>query len=150
MRCNELHCLHISVASDTHLCQHLWAAMHKRKYLMVLHQQEEETVHICTKRPTFYCIITPPEGAVKLIYFHCSVPMSACDVWRQNKFCKCVCISNGTVFSPSSLSVPDLTPNIGLFWYFFAEMFEHFRLFFLCVFQINVFFYTIPLSIKLK
>ncbi|XP_028854555.1 phosphatidylinositol glycan anchor biosynthesis class U protein [Denticeps clupeoides] len=48
------------------------------------------------------------------------------------------------------LSVPDLTPNIGLFWYFFAEMFEHFRLFFICVFQINVFFYTIPLSIKLK
>uniref|UniRef100_A0A8C6WPV9 Phosphatidylinositol glycan anchor biosynthesis, class U n=1 Tax=Neogobius melanostomus TaxID=47308 RepID=A0A8C6WPV9_9GOBI len=48
------------------------------------------------------------------------------------------------------LSVPDLTPNIGLFWYFFAEMFEHFRLFFLCVFQINIFFYTIPLSIKLK
>nr|XP_040060636.1 LOW QUALITY PROTEIN: phosphatidylinositol glycan anchor biosynthesis class U protein [Gasterosteus aculeatus aculeatus] len=48
------------------------------------------------------------------------------------------------------LSVPDLTPNIGLFWDFFAEMFEHFRLFFLCVFQINVFFYTLPLSIKLK
>ncbi|XP_068171315.1 phosphatidylinositol glycan anchor biosynthesis class U protein isoform X1 [Antennarius striatus] len=48
------------------------------------------------------------------------------------------------------LSVPDLTPNIGLFWYFFAEMFEHFRLFFLCVFQINTFFYTIPLSIKLR
>uniref|UniRef100_A0A3Q4H2X4 Phosphatidylinositol glycan anchor biosynthesis, class U n=1 Tax=Neolamprologus brichardi TaxID=32507 RepID=A0A3Q4H2X4_NEOBR len=65
-------------------------------------------------------------------------------------FMQRVCISNGTVFSRSSLSVPDLTPNIGLFWYFFAEMFEHFRLFFLCVFQINVFFYTIPLSIKLK
>ncbi|XP_040294109.1 LOW QUALITY PROTEIN: phosphatidylinositol glycan anchor biosynthesis class U protein [Bufo bufo] len=48
------------------------------------------------------------------------------------------------------LSVPDLTPNIGLFWYFFAEMFAHFSLFFVCVFQINVFFYTVPLSIKLK
>ncbi|XP_077384917.1 phosphatidylinositol glycan anchor biosynthesis class U protein isoform X1 [Festucalex cinctus] len=48
------------------------------------------------------------------------------------------------------LSVPDVTPNIGLFWYFFAEMFEHFRLFFLCVFQINNFIYTVPLSIKLK
>ncbi|XP_068120314.1 phosphatidylinositol glycan anchor biosynthesis class U protein [Hyperolius riggenbachi] len=48
------------------------------------------------------------------------------------------------------LSVPDLTPNIGLFWYFFAEMFEHFSLFFVCIFQINVFFYTVPLSIKLK
>lgn len=54
------------------------------------------------------------------------------------------------MFPLSSLSVPDLTPNIGLFWYFFAEMFEHFRLFFLFVFQINVFFYTVPLSIKLK
>ncbi|TSZ40538.1 Phosphatidylinositol glycan anchor biosynthesis class U protein [Bagarius yarrelli] len=48
------------------------------------------------------------------------------------------------------LSVPDLTPNIGLFWYFFAEMFEHFRFFFICVFQINIFLYTIPLAIKLK
>ncbi|XP_069508362.1 phosphatidylinositol glycan anchor biosynthesis class U protein [Ambystoma mexicanum] len=48
------------------------------------------------------------------------------------------------------LSVPDLTPNIGLFWYFFAEMFEHFSLFFVFVFQINAFFYTIPLSVKLK
>ncbi|XP_014816679.1 PREDICTED: phosphatidylinositol glycan anchor biosynthesis class U protein isoform X2 [Calidris pugnax] len=69
-----------------------------------------------------------------------------------------VCLSffllNSWDFIPSVygfiLSVPDLTPNIGLFWYFFAEMFEHFSLFFVCVFQINVFFYTIPLAIKLK
>ena len=62
------------------------------------------------------------------------------------------CVSNAVrvPVCARSLSVPDLTPNIGLFWYFFAEMFEHFRLFFICVFQINVFFYTIPLSIKLK
>ncbi|XP_051489478.1 phosphatidylinositol glycan anchor biosynthesis class U protein isoform X1 [Apus apus] len=69
-----------------------------------------------------------------------------------------ICLSffllNSWDFIPSVygfiLSVPDLTPNIGLFWYFFAEMFEHFSLFFICVFQINVFFYTIPLAIKLK
>ncbi|KAM6113039.1 phosphatidylinositol glycan anchor biosynthesis class U protein isoform 2-T2 [Pterocles gutturalis] len=69
-----------------------------------------------------------------------------------------ICLSffllNSWDFIPSVygfiLSVPDLTPNIGLFWYFFAEMFEHFSLFFVCVFQINVFFYTIPLAIKLK
>ncbi|KAA8593602.1 hypothetical protein FQN60_009718 [Etheostoma spectabile] len=35
-------------------------------------------------------------------------------------------------------------------WDYLPSMFEHFRLFFLCVFQINVFFYTVPLSIKLK
>lgn len=48
------------------------------------------------------------------------------------------------------LKVPDLIPNLGLFWYFFTEMFEHFRLFFTCVFQINVFIFTIPLAVRLK
>ncbi|XP_050716826.1 phosphatidylinositol glycan anchor biosynthesis class U protein-like isoform X2 [Eriocheir sinensis] len=47
------------------------------------------------------------------------------------------------------LAAPDLTPNIGLFWYFFTEMFEHFRLFFLATFQINAFVYVLPLSIRL-
>lgn len=48
------------------------------------------------------------------------------------------------------LRVPDLTPNIGLFWYFFTEMFEHFRSFFLCVFQINSVLYAIPLGMILR
>jgi phosphatidylinositol glycan class U len=46
------------------------------------------------------------------------------------------------------LTIPDFTPNVGLFWYFFTEMFEHFRLFFLCVFQINAFIHSIPLTIR--
>ncbi|KAK3610024.1 hypothetical protein CHS0354_032372 [Potamilus streckersoni] len=48
------------------------------------------------------------------------------------------------------LSVPDLTPNLGVFWYFFTEMFEHFRTFFICVFQIHAFIYVVPLSIRLR
>ena len=48
------------------------------------------------------------------------------------------------------LTVPDLTPNIGLFWYFFTEAFEHFRVFFLCVFQINAFIYVLPLSVRFR
>ncbi len=48
------------------------------------------------------------------------------------------------------LFVPELTPNVGLFWYFFTEMFEHFRVFFVCTFQLNVFVYVIPLAIRLK
>lgn len=43
-----------------------------------------------------------------------------------------------------------MTPNIGLFWYFFTEMFEHFRLFFLATFQINAFVYVLPLATKLR
>lgn len=48
------------------------------------------------------------------------------------------------------LTVPDLTPNIGIFWYFFTEMFEHFRLFFLFTFQMNSFMYAIPLAVTLR
>ena len=48
------------------------------------------------------------------------------------------------------LTVPDLTPNVGLFWYFFTEAFEHFRVFFLCVFQINAFLYVLPLSVRFR
>ena len=46
-----------------------------------------------------------------------------------------------------SLTYPDLTPNIGLGWYFFIEMFDHFRAFFVCVFQLHVFAYVAPLTI---
>ncbi|XP_054164419.1 phosphatidylinositol glycan anchor biosynthesis class U protein-like [Oppia nitens] len=47
-------------------------------------------------------------------------------------------------------TVPDLTPTIGIFWYFFTEMFDHFRDFFLWTFQINAFIYVIPLAITLR
>lgn len=46
------------------------------------------------------------------------------------------------------LTVPELTPNMGIFWYFFTEMFDHFRLLFICTFQINLLLYVAPLSIK--
>ena len=49
-----------------------------------------------------------------------------------------------------SLFVPDLTPNIGLFWYFFIEMFDHYRTFFLCVFQIFAFVFVLPISVKFR
>ena len=36
-----------------------------------------------------------------------------------------------------SLTVSDLAPNVGMWWYFFTEMFDHFRAFFLGVFQVG-------------
>ncbi|XP_011561007.2 phosphatidylinositol glycan anchor biosynthesis class U protein [Plutella xylostella] len=49
------------------------------------------------------------------------------------------------------LTIPNLKPNIGLFWYFFTEMFEHFRLLFICAFQINALaLYIIPLTLRFK
>lgn len=46
--------------------------------------------------------------------------------------------------------VEDLTPNIGMFWYFFTEMFEHFLEFFTWIVQINAFIHVIPISIRFR
>ncbi|KAB2622639.1 phosphatidylinositol glycan anchor biosynthesis class U protein-like [Pyrus ussuriensis x Pyrus communis] len=48
------------------------------------------------------------------------------------------------------LTVQDLSPNIGVLWYFFAEVFDFFRNFFLIVFQMNILFMIFPLAIRLK
>lgn len=49
-----------------------------------------------------------------------------------------------------SLKIQDLTPNIGILWYFFTEMFEHFLSFYTWIAQINAFVHAIPLSIYLR
>ncbi|KAF8472153.1 GPI transamidase subunit PIG-U [Kalaharituber pfeilii] len=48
------------------------------------------------------------------------------------------------------LLLPDLTPNVGLWWYFFIEMFDSFREFFLCVFQLHLLIYVGGLTIRLR
>ncbi|PUZ77123.1 hypothetical protein GQ55_1G345500 [Panicum hallii var. hallii] len=48
------------------------------------------------------------------------------------------------------LTVKDLSPNIGVLWYFFAEVFDFFRSFFLIVFNMNILFMVLPLAIRLK
>ena len=50
----------------------------------------------------------------------------------------------------TALLTNDLQPNIGLFWYYFTEIFTHFRVFFLFVFQYHLFIYFIPLTWRLK
>ncbi|KAG8811303.1 hypothetical protein FRC17_002532 [Serendipita sp. 399] len=50
----------------------------------------------------------------------------------------------------ATLTVPDLTPNVGLWWYFFTEMFDHFRDFFLMTFTAFTTISTIPLTLKFQ
>jgi phosphatidylinositol glycan class U len=65
----------------------------------------------------------------------------ATDTWSAER----VLQSYGT-----SVLTSDLQPNIGLFWYYFTEIFTHFRAFFLFVFQYHLFIYFIPLTWRLK
>ena len=48
------------------------------------------------------------------------------------------------------LTLSDLTPNVGLWWYFFIEMFDSFKSFFLAVFWLHLSSYTGGLSIRLR
>ncbi|KAL9100775.1 MAG: hypothetical protein Q9163_003892 [Psora crenata] len=48
------------------------------------------------------------------------------------------------------LLLPDLTPNVGLWWYFFIEMFDPFREFFLGVFWLHLAGYVGGLCIRLR
>lgn len=48
------------------------------------------------------------------------------------------------------LLVPDLTPNIGLWWYFFIEIFDPFREFFLGVFWLHLAGYVGGLTIRMR
>lgn len=48
------------------------------------------------------------------------------------------------------LLVPDLTPNAGLWWYFFIEIFDPFREFFLGVFWLHLTGYVGGLTIRLR
>lgn len=48
------------------------------------------------------------------------------------------------------LTVPDLTPNIGLWWYFFIEMFDPFRSFFIGVFWLHMACYTGGMTLRLQ
>ena len=49
-----------------------------------------------------------------------------------------------------SLTISDLKPNIGLAWYFFIEMFDHFRAFFLVVFALHPLLYVAPFTFAYK
>jgi len=50
----------------------------------------------------------------------------------------------------SRLLLPDLTPNVGLWWYFFIEIFDSFRNFFLGVFWLHMASYSPALTIRLR
>ncbi|GMH88038.1 hypothetical protein TrST_g11110 [Triparma strigata] len=44
----------------------------------------------------------------------------------------------------------DLTPNVGLYWYFFAQIFSRFRTYFLVTFNVLPFLLVAPILIRLK
>lgn len=61
------------------------------------------------------------------------------DVWEFIKSCY-----------GQQITVPDLTPNVGLWWYFFIEIFDSFRDFFIGVFWLHLVGYVGGLTYRLR
>ncbi|KAK4191897.1 phosphatidylinositol glycan anchor biosynthesis class U protein [Podospora australis] len=63
-------------------------------------------------------------------------------------------ITGSWEFLPSTygvqLTLSDLTPNVGLWWYFFIEMFDSFRSFFLAVFWLHLSCYVGGLTVRIR
>lgn len=66
-------------------------------------------------------------------------------LWQHGGLCEMLKRTYGFI-----LSMEDLSPNIGVLWYFFAEVFDFFRHFFLIVFHMNILFMIVPLAIRLN
>ncbi|KAL5211447.1 hypothetical protein ABZP36_022294 [Zizania latifolia] len=87
-------------------------------------------------KPVFYFILW-------LLFWSCYVLLSSSII--LNKVGSLQEMTYGFI-----LTVKDLSPNIGVLWYFFAEVFDFFRSFFLIVFNMNIIFMVLPLAIRLK
>ncbi|KAJ1754216.1 hypothetical protein LPJ77_007140, partial [Coemansia sp. RSA 2523] len=49
-----------------------------------------------------------------------------------------------------TIRVSDLQPNVGLFWYFFIEIFDEFRAFFIVVFQLTALAFAVPVAYRFR
>lgn len=49
-----------------------------------------------------------------------------------------------------ALRVADLQPNVGLFWYFFTEIFDEFRAFYITVFHLSALAFAVPVTWRFR
>lgn len=73
-------------------------------------------------------------------------------IFQSDWFLKASCAFHQYLLSTFGmiLSVTDLSPNIGLYWYFFVEMFDTFRIFFVAVTQLHLVALVAPVTIKFR
>lgn len=64
--------------------------------------------------------------------------------------CTAPCKISAFVSSYVRIWIKDLTPNVGLFWYFFIEMFRQFRTYFLLAFLFIHAFIGLPLCYRFR
>jgi len=110
-------------------------------FMMLLHASPQSALASVTKSSTLYLSSSLKLGCIYAISMSftslCSFITTGGWDWVYRTW--------GT-----GLLLPDLTPNPGLWWYFFTEMFDHFRPYFLMVFAVHLLIYVVPVCIKFR
>ncbi|KAI0474013.1 GPI transamidase subunit PIG-U [Xylariaceae sp. FL0804] len=95
-----------------------------------------------------------PANRVPSLPKFASMNVAAASVALTTLFAVSYLLIGSWEFFPSTygiqLTLTDLTPNMGLWWYFFIEMFDSFRAFFLGVFWLHLSSYVGGLSIRIR
>ena len=95
-----------------------------------------------------------PERATKSALKFAAVCTSAVAFVVSVLFQLSYLVTGSWEFLPSTygvqLTLSDLTPNVGLWWYFFVEMFDSFRSFFLAVFWLHLSSYVGGLTVRIR
>jgi len=86
----------------------------------------------------FYCVTF---AIVVLALFACLLGASAACMGGELQFLEASFLS--------VLSIRDLTPNTGFFWYFFIEVFQRYYMLFVFAFHAHLLFYSVPLHLRL-
>lgn len=85
-----------------------------------------------------YCVIFT---AMTLGLFACLLGASAASMGGELQFFEACFVS--------VMAVRDLTPNTGLFWYMFTEVFQRYYQLFIFAFHAHILFYSVPLHLRL-
>ncbi|KAI8624094.1 GPI transamidase component-like protein [Xylariaceae sp. FL1651] len=95
-----------------------------------------------------------PSNRISSLLQFAGIMVSAVTVSLSALFAISYFLTGSWEFFPSTygiqLTLTDLTPNVGLWWYFFIEMFDSFRSFFLGVFWLHLSSYVGGLSIRVR
>ncbi|KAJ4290773.1 hypothetical protein N0V88_006522 [Collariella sp. IMI 366227] len=95
-----------------------------------------------------------PERATKSALTFTTACVSTVATIHALLFAMSYLLTGSWEFLPSTygvqLTLSDLAPNVGLWWYFFIEMFDSFRSFFLAVFWLHLASYVGGLTVRIR
>lgn len=122
--------------------------------LAVEHKQSNAEKSTPKSEEDLFLPPTVPESAMPLLWpfvrKHAFYFVASCALFFGLQWQTMLSLDFVDAFYGTMLLFRDLRPNIGLWWYFFVEMFDFFRPFFVGVFQLFLASFCLPVTLRLR